>query len=91
LSSGSGSATYYYDITGRTCNGEAPYAENNGYPTCTSYNPAFYKTLQQYGSNNIVAIDSNLLSAPGGRAKYCGKEIIVYKNGQRIAGGPYYV
>ena len=88
--SASGSGTFYYDITGRSCSGP-PYAENKGYPTCTSHDPRFWKTLEQYGTNNIVAIDNRLLSTPEGRAKYCGKQVRVYRNGVEVSGGPFVV
>jgi len=90
LYSGSGGGTYYYDITGRTC-GTPPFAENGGYPQCTSHNPAFWKTVQQYNTNNLVAIDRTLLSTEEGRKKYCGKEIKVKKDGKDVPGGPYFV
>jgi len=47
--------------------------------------------MAQYGSNNIVAIDNNLLSTEAGRKKYCGKQINVKKNGVTVPGGPFYV
>jgi hypothetical protein len=89
LYQGSGWGTFYYDVTGRSCPGFGPYAENNGYPTCTSFDPARYRTLAQYGTNNIVAIDASVLAAD--RARYCGKEIVIYRNGVRVPGGPYVV
>lgn len=88
--SASGSGTFYYDVTGRSCSGP-PYAENKGYPTCTSHDPRFWKTLEQYGTNNIVAINNRLLSTPEGRAKYCGKQVRVYRNGVEVSGGPFVV
>lgn len=91
LYSGSGGGTYYYDVSGRTCNGDPRYAENDGYPTCTSFNPSFWKTVQQYGTNNMVAIDRTLLSTPEGRARYCGKQIKVYRNGAEVSSGPFFV
>jgi len=89
LYQGSGWGTFYYDYTGKSCPGFPPYAENKGYPTCTSFDPAKFKQLDQYGTNNIVAIDAGVLGAD--RAKYCGKEIVIYKNGVRVPGGPYVV
>jgi hypothetical protein len=86
--SGSGTGTYYYDIARSNCGGGS-FAETNGYPKCTSNTS--YKTLAQYGTNNIVAIDNNLLNAPGGRERYCGKQIRVYRNGAEVAGGPFVV
>lgn len=86
LLSGSGSGTYYYDITNRMCPGIDTSSLNNAYPKCTSNDPAFYKTLGQYGNNNIIAIDNNLLSAPGGRERYCGKQVRVYRNGAEVPG-----
>lgn len=89
---GAGSGTYYYDVTGKSCPWEGgPYAENKGYPTCTSFDPKYWKTLEQYGTNNIVAIDRNLLATAEGRKRYCGKEIKVYKDGRAVPGGPYVV
>lgn len=86
LLTGSGSGTYYYDITGRNCFGIDTSPLNNAYVKCTSNNPEFYKTLGQYGNNNIIAIDNNLLSAPGGRERYCGKQVRVYRNGAEVPG-----
>jgi hypothetical protein len=62
-----------------------------GYPTCTSHDPAFWKKLQDYGTNKIVAIDNQLLATADGLRKYCGKQIRVYKNGSEVAGGPFVV
>ena len=45
--------------------------------------------MQQYGTNNIIAIDNNILSA--NRQRLCGKQIHVYKNGVEVSGGPYFV
>lgn len=89
--SGSGSGTFYYDVTGLTCPGTPYYAENDGYPTCTSWDPSFWKTVQQYGTNNMVAIDNTLLSTQAGRSRYCGKQIKVYKSGAEVSGGPFFV
>jgi hypothetical protein len=63
--------------------------ENTGYPLCTSNNPANYRQLIQYGTNNIVAIDASVLGAD--RARLCGKEIVISRNGVRVPGGPYVV
>lgn len=42
--------TYYYDVKGGGCNGET-YAENNGYPACTSYTAGpNQQTLAQVGT-----------------------------------------
>ncbi len=84
LLTGSGSGTYYYDITNRMCPGIDTSPLNNAYVKCTSSNPAYYKTLGQYGNNNIIAIDNNLLNAPGGRERYCGKQVRVYRNGAEV-------
>lgn len=86
LLTGSGSGTYYYDVTNRMCPGIDTSPLNNAYVKCTSNNPAFYKTLGQYGNNNIIAIDNNLLNAPGGRERYCGKQVRVYRNGVEVPG-----
>ncbi|KAL3801235.1 hypothetical protein HJC23_012635 [Cyclotella cryptica] len=87
LYKGSGDGTYYYDVTGKFCSQDSgPYAENDGYPTCTSFDTKLWKTLQEYNTNNIVAIDRTLLSTEEGREKYCGKEIKVYKDGKEMKG-----
>ena len=86
LLTGSGSGTYYYDIANRMCPGIDTSPLNNAYVKCTSNNPAYYKTLGQYGNNNIIAIDNNLLNAPGGRERYCGKQVRVYRNGAEVPG-----
>lgn len=92
LYSGSGSGTFNYDITNATCNGTAsPYATSQGYPKCTSVVPSLYQTLQQYGTNNIVAIDNNELATAEGRANLCGKQIQIYRNGVKVTGGPFVV
>lgn len=92
LYQGSGSGTYYYDIRGQSCNGET-YAENNGYPSCTSFAPGpNQQTLAQVNSNNVVAIDRNVLGA--NRAGLCGKKVLVYKDGRQVSapdGGDFFV
>lgn len=91
LNTGSGGGTYYYDVTGATCNGDAPYRENQGYPKCASYDLASARTVQQFGTNNAVAIDNTLLVGADGREKYCGKQIRVFKDGVEVAGCPFFV
>ena len=83
--SGSGAATYYYDISGPGCFGEI-YPENHGYPECTSHNPDYWKTLAQYGTNNIVAIDNTKLNTPEQRAALCGKKIRIFYQGKEVIG-----
>lgn len=92
LYTGSGDGTYYYDVSGKFCpQDDEPYAENEGYPTCTSFDKNKWKNLQDYDTNNIVAIDRQLLADEAGRKKYCGKEIKVYKDGELVKGGPFVV
>jgi hypothetical protein len=83
LLTGSGSGTYYYDITNRMCNGIDTSYMNGAYTTCTGNPP---RSLGQYGNNNIVAIGVHLLNAPGGRERYCGKQVRVYRNGAEVPG-----
>jgi hypothetical protein len=48
--------------------------------------------LAQEGSNNVVAIDMNVLA--GNRARLCGKKVLVFKNGNQVAapdGGDFFV
>jgi hypothetical protein len=90
--SGSGQGTYYYDIKTPCPQDPAGYAETNGDPLCTSNNPAFWKTIRQYGTNNIIAMDSSLIGS--NRAKYCGKQVVVKRNGVCVAapdGGDFFI
>lgn len=76
-------ATYYYDL--HTSCPQDPHGypgTNNGYPLCTSHSPDNYKTLRQYGSNNVIAIDAEVLGEA--RAALCGKKAIVRVNGRRV-------
>lgn len=92
LYSGTAGGTYYYDLK-TTCPQDRPYAENNGFPACTSNNPAFWQTLAQLGSNNVIAIDNNVLQS--NRARYCGKLVRVYRpDGSQVSapdGGNFFV
>lgn len=83
-SPGTQTGTYYYS-TNKRCPGEPNgYPELDGYPTCISFTPGTnQKTLRQINSNNIVAIDSNILS--NNRGRYCGKQVNIYKNGVKVA------
>lgn len=92
LYEGQGEATYYYDVNGEFCPQDSEqYAENESYPTCSSFDKSKWMTLQDYDTNNIVAIDSKLLADEKGREKYCGKEIKVFRDGKQVKGGPYFV
>ncbi|KAJ3119391.1 hypothetical protein HK100_000337 [Physocladia obscura] len=82
LISGSGSGTYYYDITGRTCNGAPPYPEDNGYTFCEP--DSGYETLTQRGDNYIVALALDQMQA--NKAGLCGKQVIVKYNGNVVPG-----
>ena len=89
LHSGSGKASYYYDVAGATClaSEAAGYAETSGYTACEPNDVSLAKTLKQHGTNYIVAIDDGLLSSD--KAKYCGKRIKVTKGGEEVAGTFY--
>jgi hypothetical protein len=59
------------------------YPETNGYPTCASFTAGPDQlTLAQLGSNNVVAIDMDVLK--NNRANLCGKAITVTANGQTV-------
>lgn len=93
LYSGTASGTYYYDIRTPCPQDASGYPETNGYSTCTSFDLSKVQTLAQTGSNNVVAIDRTLLQGAG-RAIYCGKKVLVYKNGEQVAapdGGDFFV
>eukprot|EP00953_Heterococcus_sp_UTEX-ZZ885_P034261 17761-Heterococcus_DN1.PRE.1 len=78
-STGTKAATYYYS-TNMKCAGEPNgYPELGGYPSCASFTPGpDQQTLGQLNTNNIVAIDSGLLSSD--HTKFCGKQINIYYN-----------
>ncbi|KAJ3093362.1 hypothetical protein HK100_006650 [Physocladia obscura] len=82
LITGSGSGTYYYDVTGRTCNGDPPYAEDNGYAFCEP--DSGYETLAQRDDNYIVALALDEMEA--NKAGLCGKQVIVSYNGNVVPG-----
>jgi hypothetical protein len=90
LYQGTGSGTYYFDVRTTAC---GSFPESNGYPLCTSNTPGpNQQTLAQLNSNNVVAINANLIGAD--RAKFCGKRIRVFKNGVEVAapdGGNFFV
>ena len=93
LYSGTADGTYYYDIN-TPCPQDGSYPETNGVPACASYDLSQAQTLAQLGSNNVVAIDRTLLPQGPGRAKLCGKKVLVYKDGQRVPapdGGDFFV
>lgn len=94
--SGSGAGTYYYDVHTSCPQDGGGYAENQGYPACTSYTPGpNQQTMQQIGSNNIVAIGQLAYNAPESvRQQFCGKKVSVFYNGQQVAapdGGDFFV
>ena len=93
LYSGSGSATYYYDVKTHCPQDPGGYPETDGYPACASYTPGpDQQTLRQINSNNVVAIDMNFLGAD--RAALCGKEVTVTYNGEKVTppdGGSFFV
>ncbi|KAJ3266734.1 hypothetical protein HDU77_010841 [Chytriomyces hyalinus] len=78
---GSGSGTYFYDVGGRTCNGERAYNENQAYTSCESSAPP-YTTLGDRRNNNIVALALDQMNA--NKAGLCGKRVIVKYNGRVV-------
>lgn len=93
LYAGSGSGTYYYDVRTQCPQNPNGYPETDGYATCESFSPGpNQKTLRQGNSDNVVAIDMNVLKV--NRAGLCGKKIIVTHNGAPVSapdGGDFYV
>jgi hypothetical protein len=86
------SATYYYDVASPCPQDTSGYPETDGYPTCTSWEGGA-KTIRQYNTDNIVAIDNTVLTADT-RAQLCGKKVLVFKDGQQVAapdGGDFFV
>ncbi|KAJ3112519.1 hypothetical protein HK100_002303 [Physocladia obscura] len=80
LITGSGVGSYYYDVTGITCNNNPPYAETNGYAFCEP--GTGYKTLAQRGNNYIVALAVDQMNS--NKAGLCGKQVIVSYNGKVV-------
>jgi hypothetical protein len=83
LYSGKGLGSYYYDAFGGLCPLEkVPYPENQGIASCESYFAGPNQVpISAHKNNNLIAIDNTLLQQPGGRAKFCGKRVIVRYNG----------
>ena len=83
------SGTWYYDV--RDACGKQQ--ETDGYPECASFTAGpDQQTLRQTGSNNAIAINSDLVG--GDRTKYCGKKIHVYHYGNEVSapdGGDWFV
>lgn len=74
----SGFATYYYDVENvRACNTSFE-NQNKGGVTCST--PLL--TLNDLATNHVVAMNVTQLRANPSR--YCGKKVIVYKNGRRF-------
>ncbi|CAK9785191.1 hypothetical protein CC85DRAFT_284278 [Cutaneotrichosporon oleaginosum] len=55
---------------------------NDGYPFCTSKIQAQAKTLTQYNTNRIVAMNANMMQ--NDREYWCGKEVQIFKDGKQI-------
>lgn len=91
--------TYYYDTKLSECpGGNSVQNVANGFPSCASYAPGPDQlTLQQLGSNNVIAIGELFKKsedAPDHRAQYCGKQVIVTANGKKVEapdGGDFFV
>ncbi|KAM3515386.1 hypothetical protein MY11210_000948 [Beauveria gryllotalpidicola] len=78
LFKGKGFGTYYYDVEQRQACGADFSQQNLGFVMC---NWAAAKTLNDVNSNNLVAMSSVPLKTAEGRAKYCGKRVVVTVNG----------
>lgn len=73
-----GFATYYYDVENvRACDTSFE-NQNKGGVTCS--NPLL--TLNDLATNHVVAMNVTELRANPSR--YCGKKVIIYKNGRRF-------
>ncbi|ORX35542.1 hypothetical protein BD324DRAFT_609336 [Kockovaella imperatae] len=92
--------TVYYDLTNKLCGDLAAgdpftpdWAEtsgiNNGIPFCEGQGTA---TLADIGSNSIVAMNGNMVTA--NPAEWCGKEVEIFdSNGEQIfiPDGPFFI
>ncbi|KAM3474947.1 hypothetical protein MY5147_004002 [Beauveria neobassiana] len=78
LYKGKGFGTYYYDVEQLQACGADFTTQNVGNVMCGWDS---VKTLNDIDSNNLVAMNSLLLKTAEGRAKYCGKRIIVTVDG----------
>lgn len=86
LYSGTGLGSYYYDAFSGLCPHETVnYPENTGIASCESYYEGPNQIpLRDHKSNDLIAIDNTLLQQPGGRAKYCGKRVVVRYKGNVV-------
>ncbi|TQV96415.1 hypothetical protein V2A60_003182 [Cordyceps javanica] len=75
---GKGFGTYYYDIEQRQACGTDFNNQNLGSVMCNWYTA---KSLNDVNSNNLVAMSNLPLKTAEGRAKYCGKRVVVTVNG----------
>ncbi|KAI8474593.1 MAG: hypothetical protein J3K34DRAFT_492907 [Monoraphidium minutum] len=96
LHSSNSVGTYYYGLTATCPQHPDGFAENDGYPKCASNAPGpSQQTLRQIGSDNLVAVDVGLLASEAGRAKYCGKKVVITRaDGSRVTppqGGDFFV
>lgn len=80
LFKGKGFGTYYYDIQQRQACGADFNNQNMGSVMC---NWIQAKSLNDVNSNNLVAMSNLPLKTAEGRAKYCGKRVIVTVNGKK--------
>lgn len=75
--------SYYYDVKNPSCPGAKGLA--SGYGICASVTPGSnQQTLQQMNTNNIVALDANFFGGWSQRSKWCGKQVVISRNGKQI-------
>lgn len=87
LFKGKGFGTYYYDIQQRQACGSDFNNQNQGTVMCNWIKP---KTLNDVNNNNLIAMSNLPLKTPEGRAKYCGKRVIVTVNGKK-SNRPFFI
>ena len=80
LFKGQGFGTYYYDVQQTQACGTDFSNQNKGSVMC-SWTKG--RTLNDIGSDNLVAMSNAPLKTADGRAKYCGKRVIVTVNGKK--------
>lgn len=94
--SGDAEGTYYYDVKLSECPGGSSVQDvAAGIPTCASYTPGPDQvSLQQLGSNNVIAIGQLFQASDDARSQFCGKQVLVTVDGNQIGapdGGDFYV
>lgn len=92
ITSGTVYGTYYYDINQNICPNQ--FLATGGITKCESNTAGPNQLTLSKRGNNVIAIGELFGADNAGRAKYCGKQVIVTYKGARISapdGGDFFV